>query len=590
MKTLLLRSVLLAAAFVMLLAGCKSGDEFAGNPDTGYEGFKSDAELFYEFVYKKESIALNALNYTSDGFSKAPFSGNITKENFEKFFLEIEDFNKNSDKYLLAAQRLEQSGVLQKPTHTKGLFSSVMDYIGWGGGVGKRFRNRILTVSSNLKPHERTILYKNLSKEWKDKTSSEADFWSKVEKGYFDNSTTRIYNEFYNYGEETEFADLAIDKGLTIHKIVVEEGARGIEVGANLAIDAASEIIPGFGTGVTIVTVSDNVEKMAKSKSWKEAAEHGYDAVANTLGEFGELPSKIGDVMSAVKELHEKSKFKKGGNSETKGKVTVKDHSTKEPATIIIAQKKGGESTKDGSPSIYVIAKKSLTKNTDMLIKAGTWLVTALSKTGLRETVEVQVDAGKETVAEVNTEEPKEEKGGKSKYSSFYLDIGMVAEITVRMNPSQVFTSPGSASGHAHLSTEGPIKFTKISGSEYMYEHTYKHTYEGMEPGYIDNTKFRVKIFIDNNNYAKLEYYHKREMKSQNNELEDIFEVKCSQIPFKEKKGDRFIYSLTDIPASKVDYFFAEFKNPTKQNRVETYELVDNIGVNTNNISIVLYE
>jgi len=37
---------------------------------------------------------------------------------------------------------------------------------------------------------------------------------------------------------------------LTPQKIVVNEGAKGIETGANLAIDGAATLIPGFGTGV----------------------------------------------------------------------------------------------------------------------------------------------------------------------------------------------------------------------------------------------------------------------------------------------------------------------------------------------------
>ena len=175
--------------------------------------------------------------------------------------------------------------------------------------------------------------------------------------------------------------------------------------------------------------------------------------------------------------------------------------------------------------------------------------------------------------------EPNEENGGNSQYSSFNLAFFMNCKTTVTMAPSQVFTLPSHVENdlHLHLS-KGPKKFTniipKLTGIEYIYEHIAKHTYEGMPVGDFDITKYVVKIFMDNYNYANLEYYEKRDRKAGDRKDEHIVEVKCNQIPFKEKKWDSFVYSLNDIPVSKVDYFFAQDKT-SKQSRVETHELLD---------------
>src|SRR5690554_5251514 len=122
---------------ITLFSGCNPNEPGVGNADIGYEGFKSDAELFYEFAYRKESLIINALNYTSDGFTKAPFEGTISKTEFSKFFAELEELNKEADKYVAAIQQLESSGVLQRPTQTRGIFSSTKEFFSWVSGSGE---------------------------------------------------------------------------------------------------------------------------------------------------------------------------------------------------------------------------------------------------------------------------------------------------------------------------------------------------------------------------------------------------------------------------------------------------------------------
>lgn len=387
--------------------------------DLGYKGFRSDAELFLEFVYSKESLILNALNYTSDGFTKAPFEGAISREKFELFFLELEEINKMAEQYEQAIDRLEESGVLQRPTQTRGLFTSTKDFLVWVSGSGKRNRERIHTVASNMNATERTKLYNGLRKDWKEKASSEADFWNKLENGDYDSSAGQMYNDFY-HNVDTDFPFLAQDKGLTPHKIVVNEGAKGIEAGGNLALDAASAVAPGFGTGMTVVKVSDNVEKMVKSDSWKEAAEHGFNAAGDILeeitGDIGYTGFNGGDVVNIIRNKIHSSIFKQQDTNETKGKVTIEDgNRDKSASSIVIVEKEGGVQNIDGLPSIYITLKEMLSDGIEMLIEAGNWVMTIVNEKGYRETVEVTVEKGKAVVVNVDTESGKNEEYNKSK-------------------------------------------------------------------------------------------------------------------------------------------------------------------------------
>ncbi|NCB26643.1 MAG: hypothetical protein EOM62_14390, partial [Bacteroidia bacterium] len=380
-KSLIFTLIVCTAFIVTLFFGCTPDEPGVGNADIGYEGFKSDAELFYELVYRKESLILNALNYTSDGFTKAPFEGTVSEDEFGRFFAELEELNKEADEYIAAIQQLESSGVLQRPTQTRGIFSSAKEFFSWVSGAGERNRERITTIASNMTAAERSKLYNGMRDEWKNKSKNEADFWNKLQKGDYDSSAGQIYNDFYHDGE-TEFSDLAQEKGLTPQKIVVNEGAKGVESGANVVLDATSAVVPGFGTGTTVTKVADNVEKMTKSESWKEAAEHGFHAASDILeevtGDIGYTGFNGSDVVNAIRNKVDETVFKKDDKEETKGKVSITDKNKEKTKSIVIVEKKGGATSSDGSPSIYTTTKTGISDGIDMLVKAGKWLVTVI--------------------------------------------------------------------------------------------------------------------------------------------------------------------------------------------------------------------
>lgn len=417
--------------------GCDKDELVIGNPDIGYEGFKSDTELFYEFAYRKESLILNALNYTSDEFTKAPFEGDVSKAEFDLFFAELEELNSKADRFKNAISKLESTGVLQKPTQTRGIFSSTKDFFSWISGSGERNRERITTIASNMSSSERSKLYNGLPSTYKNEANGEADFWKKLQEGELDASAGQIYNDFY-HNTDTEFSDLAQDKGLTPQQIVVMEGAKGIETGSNVVLDATSTVVPGFDLGTKVIKVADNVEKMSKSNSWQEAAKEGFNASAEILEawaeKYGVTAINGGDVVIAIRNKVDETVFKENDKKETKGKVTIKEKNKEKSTSIVIVETKGGGTSNDGSPSIYTTTKNGVSDGVDMLIKAGKWLVTIINENGNRGTVEIEVKGGKTTITEVITEEPEDENKEEidSKLMSYMLkcDVQMLEGIS----------------------------------------------------------------------------------------------------------------------------------------------------------------
>ena len=72
---------MLLAMLILIQQGCDLFSlKLESTSDTGYEGFQSDVELFYEFAYLKEAMILEFLNYTSDGFTTGPHEGTLSME------------------------------------------------------------------------------------------------------------------------------------------------------------------------------------------------------------------------------------------------------------------------------------------------------------------------------------------------------------------------------------------------------------------------------------------------------------------------------------------------------------------------------
>lgn len=219
-----------------LFSGCNTNEPIFDNPDIGFE----DAEFFYEFACRKESLIFHALNYASEGF--APLEGAFTKSTFELFFAELEELNRKAEKILEAIIRLQNSGVLQRPTHTRGILIAVARFFDWINRVGERNRKRIITITSNISANDCSKLYNSLTDSYKNCSNGEADFWQKLQEGELDAFASQIFKHFYN-NIDTEFSVQAQAKGLTPQQIVAIEGEKLIETGGSVVIYKDSMVI-----------------------------------------------------------------------------------------------------------------------------------------------------------------------------------------------------------------------------------------------------------------------------------------------------------------------------------------------------------
>ncbi|MDD5046968.1 MAG: hypothetical protein PHR08_07955, partial [Bacteroidales bacterium] len=161
----------------------------------GTEEFRNDIAVFADYAVRKQLIVLKYLEYTSDGFTRDILQGTVSADEYDDFFKSVADMVPYIEDYEKAFKTLEKSGILTSIS-TKGLISSGKAFFSWMTGSGKRSRERVLTVASNLSPADRSELYNKLRSEWKGKTSSESDFWKKMENGDFDTQAPQMFNDF----------------------------------------------------------------------------------------------------------------------------------------------------------------------------------------------------------------------------------------------------------------------------------------------------------------------------------------------------------------------------------------------------------
>ncbi len=412
---------MLLALLILIQQGCDpSGLNLESTSDTGYEGFQSDVELFYEFAYLKEAMFLEFLSYTSDGFTTGPLEGTLSMKGRRRLVGYIADMSEKSELYVRAAQQLEKSGVLQSPTRTKGLVSSVTNFFGKVSGIQKRDRQRYMVVYTNVDRNARTKMYESAVKcwdtyNWAGKPRSEQEFYNRMLDGSYDGHGNRLMGDLLAM-KDLDVQYTISEKGLTLQDLTKDYGEIATS-GAQIALDAFSTIVPGSEIGMEIVSVTDNVDRLANAKDFNEKAKAKEDMKnyirGKVFGEvFGETTVEVSDFMCEQLAEHIERVSQEATREVDKkkqGQIVVQDQNKEQPAKIVISQKEESSPSNDG-PSIFVTGKKTIKKGVDQLLTAGKWLVTAINEQGRRETVEVEVKAGKVIVVEVNTAEPVEKE------------------------------------------------------------------------------------------------------------------------------------------------------------------------------------
>lgn len=412
---------MLLAMLILIQQGCDLFSlKLESTSDTGYEGFQSDVELFYEFAYLKEAMFLEFLNYTSDGFTTGPLEGTLSMEERRLLVGYIADISEKEELYMMAAQQLEQSGVLKSPTRTKGLVSSITNFFGKVSGIQKRNRQRYMVVYTNVDKNARTKMYESAVKcwdtyDWGGKPRSEQEFYNRMLDGSYDEHGNRLMGDLLTM-DNLDVQYTISEKGLTLQDLTKDYGEIATS-GAQIALDAFSTIVPGSEIGMEIVSVTDNVDRLANAKDFNEKAKAKEDMKDYIRGKVfgglvGETTVEVSDFMCEQLAEHIERVSQEATrevDKQKQGQIVVNDQNKEQPAKIVISQKEESSPSDDG-PSIYVTGKKMVKKGIGQLLTAGKWLVTAINEQGRRETVEVVVKAGKVTVIEVNTAEPVEKE------------------------------------------------------------------------------------------------------------------------------------------------------------------------------------
>ena len=288
-------------AFLLTLlmnSGCKKD----AATDPVQENLRSHYMVIVEANAVKQAAMYDIVKAMSDDYQGELLAKDLTYEQIDAVFAAIAraaSYEEEFEKSMLEIEKASANSQLYKHypalATTRGIGDAVRGFFSWASGSAARSRNRILTVASNLNNADRTKLYNGLRSNWKENTSNEADFWNKLEKGEFDNAAPQMYNDFYN-NAETDFQDLAVDKGLTIQKIVVKEGAEGIEKGAAVIIETTKLVSPGLGEGIDMVEkgieYTEKAEKIYKDPKGALVDEI-KDKIADKLGGFVDVDGAI---------------------------------------------------------------------------------------------------------------------------------------------------------------------------------------------------------------------------------------------------------------------------------------------------------
>ncbi len=389
-----------------------------------------DAEIITEFAAVKQSVTYDILSAFSDNYTKKFFQDDdLTYEEIDDIYAKLAMLQGYEDNVTKAAnnlfkQSLNKAGNISS---TNGLGSALSSFFGWISGSSKRSRNRILTVASNMSESERTKLYNSLRSDWKKKSSSEKDFWDKLEKGDYDNQASQMYNDFY-HNTDSEFPYLAQEKDLTIQKIVHKEGAEGVEKGAKLMIEVTKTVTP-LGEGMDMVEKADEYrKKVVKIYTDPTGAlkDEVKDAIADKIGSFIDIDGAVDEgalsenASNAIKFISDytfgsddPAEWVKKGLDYGIGKLLDSDEKGSK-ADIAIAEKKNDDGN---GPSVVISVDPkdddSLVDDViDILVGAGEWIFTTFDGEGNSDKVEISIEDGMGTIIVISTDpEGEHDKG-----------------------------------------------------------------------------------------------------------------------------------------------------------------------------------
>ena len=488
---------------IFILQGCNKDNTTEPKvPENPNSQVRSAAEVVTEFAAVKQSATYNILRIFSGNYTKKLFEEDqLTYEQIDSVFGYFASLAEYQDKVESAVTELQSTSGLNKPGHIEnitGLGDAMHGFFSWLTGSGKKSRNRILTVASNLSESERDHLYNSLRPGWKSKAKNSNDFWDKLQKGEFDNQASQMYNDFY-YDPDSDFGSTATDKGLTIHKIVHKEGAEGVTKGSKLMIEVVKTATP-LGKGMDMVEKAkeykDRIQKLYTDPK-NAIKDEVKSAIANKIGglvdidgavDAGAISENAGSAIKFISDYtigsDDPAEWIKKAADYGLGKILDSDKKGKK-ADIAIAVKK----TDNGNgPSTVISVDPSdddsdLEDVIDILLNEDDWIIESFDDEGNNDKVDIPIEGGAGTIVVISTDPEGEHTKGNYALSVWAspADPGPDQSVTVhaKINPPdsdiKIYFSIVGTDGYSKESTvptdgSGLATFTIPGGDEGVHD------------------------------------------------------------------------------------------------------------------------
>jgi len=221
-----------------------------------------------------------------------------------------------------------------------------------------------------------------------------------------------MYNDFYH--GNMDFAETSMEKGLTIQKIFVVEGSKGVEAGAELMVDVLQTTTtfvsgPDAGdVGEMTLDIYNATTGANTSEISQELTENinGMDPQDPTVKELG--AGYAAKMAAIIKEINDVAKTDaENATGTNRSFVFVEDDDTESKADIVVAQNPSGTST--SMASIYVTIGNIIDEGEKFIysiLNKGKWLISAVDAEGNKSTKEVDVPAGDVILVTLTTTPP----------------------------------------------------------------------------------------------------------------------------------------------------------------------------------------
>lgn len=501
---------------LMGVSACKKDK----TPEPANAQFRTDVETILEFNAVKQGVMIDIVKTMSDDYTKKIGEGTYTYAELDAIYSKLNGLQSYKESVELASSRLEsdlEAGYKGNIVESRGVAGKLGEFWGWLAGTSKNSRERIITVSSNLTEAERTTLYNGLRPEWKSQTTSQADYWQKLQQGKFDYSASQMYNDMYHNGN-TNFDDVAMDKNLTPGKIFVKEGAEGVTKGAEVMIEVTKTVAPGLGKGIELVEKGKEYTERINTlytNPKKGIADEVKNAIANKLGGFididgavdaGKISSEMGTAIKILTDFtlgsDDPSDWVKNAIDLGLGKVLDGNKGNK--ADIVIGVK--SENNKDTKVPSIVISVDPKSDDTDIddvvdiMLPAGEWVITAINSLGISDKVITEIIKNIATVIPMSTEANGSHTIGQISLSVWLSPAdpgpGQGVTVTAKVSPAKanedIFFSIVGTDGYSNSST----KATDTEGKATFYI-----------PGGAEGVRDEVTIRIESNGVTRILNY-----------------------------------------------------------------------------------